>query len=47
MNGAKKTKRERREELQQKQGDKIVKWIFVCLILLAIIYMNYTFTMVA
>lgn len=47
MSEASKAKRRQRDELQQKQGDKVVKWIFAALIVLAIIYMIYTMMMVA
>ncbi|MGI6231243.1 MAG: hypothetical protein ACOYJF_00120 [Prevotella sp.] len=46
MSEKRKSQRSKREEEQRKQGDKIVKWIFAALIIMAIIYMLYTFSIV-
>ena len=40
-------KREAYAKKQEEQGKKVVAWIFGALIVLAIIYMFWTFTMVA
>jgi hypothetical protein len=46
MSEKRKSQRNKREEEQRKQGDKVVKWIFIALIVMAIIYMIYTFSIV-
>jgi hypothetical protein len=37
-------KRQAYAEKQQKQGQNVVKWIFVALLLLAIVYVAFTMT---
>lgn len=39
--------RAKREEKQKQQGEKVVKWIFYGLIVLAIIYMIYSFSVIS
>lgn len=39
MSEKSKMKRASREEKQKKQGENIVKWIFIALVVLAIIFM--------
>lgn len=36
-----KTKKIVQEEKQRKQADKVVRWIFICMILLALLLMFY------
>lgn len=40
-------KREAYAKKQEEQGKKVVTWIFVGLIILAVIYLIWTFTMMA
>ena len=47
MSKKKNLKREAYAKKQEEQGRKVVAWIFGALIVLAIIYMIWTFTMVA
>ena len=47
MNKKANLKREAYAKKQEEQGKKVVAWIFGALIVLAIIYMIWTFTMVA
>lgn len=47
MNKKVNAKREAYAKKQEEQGKKVVTWIFVGLIILAVIYLIWTFTMMA
>ncbi|MBQ2674425.1 MAG: hypothetical protein IJG07_07070 [Prevotella sp.] len=47
MNKKANAKREAYAKKQEEQGKKVVTWIFVGLIILAVIYLIWTFTMMA
>ena len=40
-------KREAYAKKQEEQGKKVVTWIFACLIILAVIYLIWTFSMMS
>ncbi len=44
---AKEVKKANHEVKQKSQGDRVVKWIFIALLVLAILYMIWTVTVVA
>ncbi len=47
MNDKKKARREAYEKRQEKEGRKVVNWIFAILVLLAIIFIIYSMTIVS